>query len=414
MTPEEVRLLMAQPAQSALAEHVTDDPDRFALTNAGRDDIPVRAIAEQIACRRKAAVKLPFLTGTDFLYDSLGLQQCSGEAAARYRATLLNGRRLLDLTGGLGIDSLFLSRRFDEVHYCERDPSLLALFEANRRVLGLDNVIVHKGDSIETLSRFPENYFDWVYADPSRRDNHGRHVVLQRCAPNIIDAFPVIAARARHLCIKASPLLEPSALGAELPGVEWARFISAGGECKELVLFARTDGKQCSMRTAAVVLGSRGDTLFELNDDGREQECAAADTLGQLIFDPDPAITRAGLWRQLGARFGLRTVNRTTGLLTGDTVPGTFPGRVFEVNAAMVWRRAAVRRYLQEHGVSHATVGCRDFPMRPDELRALLSLGEGDRDVLLFTRNHRGEKLCIHCIRPAADDRQPERSIGEP
>lgn len=414
LTPEEVRLLNTEAARAALTDHLSDDPDRFALVNAGRDDIPVRAIAEQIACRRKAAAKLPFLAGTEFLYDSLGLQQCSGEAAARYRATLLGGNRLLDLTGGLGIDTLFLSRRFAEVHYCERDPSLLALFEANRRTLGIDNVVVHRGDGVEALSRFPEKYFDWVYADPSRRDDHGRHVVLQRCAPNIIDAMSVLATRARRLCIKASPLLEPSALAGDLPGIEWARFISAGGECRELVLLIGTDGQRHAMRTAAVILDSDGRAVFEVTDDRSAQRCEAADAIGLLVYDPDPAITRAGLWRQLGARLGLRTINRTTGLLTGeDNSPG-FPGRVFAVNAVLVWRRAAVRRYLQEHGLAHATVSCRDFPVRADELRVMLGLGEGGHDILLFTRNNRGDKICIHCTRqPSGGSRSGGGDPGE-
>ncbi len=409
-----MRLLSTESARKTLNAHLHDDPDRFALINAGRDDIPVRALAEQIACRRKAAAKLPFLADTGFLYDNVGLQQCSGEPTARYHATLLDGTRILDLTGGLGIDTVFFARRFAEVHYCERDPSLLALFRANRRALGIDNVVVHGGDGLDVLSRFPEGYFDWVYADPSRRDEHGRHVMLQRCTPNIVEARPVLTRCTPRLCVKASPLLEPSSLAADFPGIEQARFISVAGECRELLLVARLNEGGGRLGTFAVLLDSNGRAAFEVSDGEATERCGITETIGPVICDPDPAIHRAGLWRQVGARFGLESVNRTTGLLTGERVHDGFPGRAFAVTSVLVWRRMAVRRYLQEHGVTRATIGCRDFPMRPDELRAMLGLAEGGCDALLFTRNSRGRKICIHCAGgTAGGNREHERATGE-
>ena len=40
----------------------------------------------------------------------ISLEQCSSEDTARLKATLVHGKRLVDLTGGYGVDCYFMSR----------------------------------------------------------------------------------------------------------------------------------------------------------------------------------------------------------------------------------------------------------------------------------------------------------------
>jgi len=47
---------------------------------------------------------------------SLSLEQASSEQTAMYKASLVNGQTLADLTGGMGIDTLYLSRKFARFH----------------------------------------------------------------------------------------------------------------------------------------------------------------------------------------------------------------------------------------------------------------------------------------------------------
>ena len=101
--------------------HQTDDPAAFAMQFHDRKDLPVRAMAEQIGCRQKAVKKLPTLSQHNLLYTPLALEQSSGERTAAYKASFMSGKRMIDLSGGLGVDTMFLARVFGQVVYCERD-----------------------------------------------------------------------------------------------------------------------------------------------------------------------------------------------------------------------------------------------------------------------------------------------------
>ncbi|WP_232203906.1 class I SAM-dependent methyltransferase [Chlorobaculum parvum] len=155
MTLDELHSLLDPQVLALIDAHAGDDPADFAMRFHGRSDLPVRAMAEQIACRKKAAVKLPSLSRFPLLYTKLALEQASGERAAEWKASLMQGRRAIDLTGGLGIDTLFLARRFEHVVSCERNEALARLAEANRRVMGVTNVETRIGDSASCLQGTP-------------------------------------------------------------------------------------------------------------------------------------------------------------------------------------------------------------------------------------------------------------------
>ena len=105
-------------------------------------DDDFRWVLQQIDARQRLASKLPSLVSEpDFWWPvRLSCEQCSSELTARYKAALISSTehrapitdyRLTDLTGGLGIDTLYLSRHFDHTDYVERDPELCRLARHN-------------------------------------------------------------------------------------------------------------------------------------------------------------------------------------------------------------------------------------------------------------------------------------------
>ena len=94
------------------------------LKYSGKIDLPIKEIAEQIECRKKAEKKLPSLRRQNLIYKKISLEQSSSEITAEYKSSRLSGRRIIDLTGGLGIDSIYFSKIFDEVIFCERSKEL--------------------------------------------------------------------------------------------------------------------------------------------------------------------------------------------------------------------------------------------------------------------------------------------------
>ena len=243
MTPEELQALFDPDVQELIEKHIGDDPAAFAMKFHDRNGLPVRAIAEQIACRHKAAKKLPNLSLRNLLYTTLSLEQASGERTAHYKSGLeeMAGKKLLDMTGGLGVDSAFFANRFEEVIYVERDEVLAEIASHNFRELGINNITIIRGDSTELLEVSSDNTFDWIFLDPARREKGKRSVSLEDAGPNVVKLHDLLLCKARKLCVKASPALEISALREKLLSLSQVLVLSVDRECKEVLLFCERE-----------------------------------------------------------------------------------------------------------------------------------------------------------------------------
>jgi hypothetical protein len=101
MTLSEFQHLLQLEIQALLALHCSDYPAAFAMQFHGRTELPVRAMAEQLACRQKAVKKLPTFSQHNLLYTPLALEQSSGERTPAYKASFMSGKRVLGLSGSL-------------------------------------------------------------------------------------------------------------------------------------------------------------------------------------------------------------------------------------------------------------------------------------------------------------------------
>ena len=99
--------------------HREDDPRQLALQASRYPDIDMRAAVVQISGWQAARKKLPLWAATDGIVypEHLSMEQCSSEATAIYKASLVEGDTFADLTGGFGIDCSFLSRKFKKTDY---------------------------------------------------------------------------------------------------------------------------------------------------------------------------------------------------------------------------------------------------------------------------------------------------------
>ena len=168
LTSEELALLLTEPVQRAIAAARGRDPLEVALDRR----IPhARLVATQVKYLARAERKLPTYAAAQCILPPLAFEQASSEACAAHKA--IAGDAVLDLTCGLGVDTLFLSRRFRRVVTLERDPVLADVARENFRRLGVGNVEVVTAAAEEYLDREGLR-FDWVYADPDRRAARGR------------------------------------------------------------------------------------------------------------------------------------------------------------------------------------------------------------------------------------------------
>ena len=162
MTPEQYRLLLTPEVRRTVEEQIGRDPAAIALDKR----IPHAAlVATQVKYLARARTKLPSYYEARCILPPLAFEQASSEACAARKSC--SGDTVLDLTCGLGVDALYLSKRFREVITLERDATLAAVAEENFRRLGATNIRVINS-SAEAFLASTLDHFDWIYADPDR------------------------------------------------------------------------------------------------------------------------------------------------------------------------------------------------------------------------------------------------------
>ena len=116
------------------------DVKELLLRKPGDQDWDWIWIASQIEGYQKSLKKIPSLSEIpEFLYPKrLSLEQSSSELTAKFKREEFHGKNLLDLTGGMGIDSMFMSESFRQVTIVEQDQVLCDLLEHNSRLFNAE------------------------------------------------------------------------------------------------------------------------------------------------------------------------------------------------------------------------------------------------------------------------------------
>ncbi|WP_288317418.1 THUMP-like domain-containing protein [Xylanibacter caecicola] len=377
--------------------HRNDDVRKLAFQIAGREDIDVPFVLEQIAGWQKACEKLPSWAQTDgIIYPPhLSMEQCSGETAARIKADVAGricgcgtsdkASLLVDLTGGFGVDFSFMSRFFERSIYVERNERLCETARNNFGVLALDGADVVCADGTEYLHNI--EHASLIYLDPARRDAcGGRTYAIGDCTPDVLCMLVELTEKADNVMLKLSPMLDwhdaVASLNAVYPDVvREIHVVSVRNECKELLfvlsrksssqpeIYCTNDGwiVHCSLEEACRPTLTSDEPYTSL--------------AGRYLYEPDASVMKAGCFGLLCNRYGVRQVGVNSRLFVSDRVVDDFPGRRFAVTAASSMNKKELKVALS--GMAKANVAVRNFPLTVSELRKRLRLGDGG-DVYVF------------------------------
>lgn len=371
LTSEELALLLTEPVQQAIAAARGRDPLEVALD---RRILHARLVATQVKYLARAERKLPTYAAAQCILPPLAFEQASCEACAAHKA--IAGDAVLDLTCGLGVDTLFLSRRFRRVVTLERDPVLADVARENFRRLGVGNVEVVTAAAEEYLDGEGLR-FDWVYADPDRRAADGRKLLrIEECSPDVLALRPRIRAAAARLCLKNSPLFDVDE-ALRLFSDARVEVVSLGDECKEVIVC--DDGSGPLVTATALGRGS-----FAARPDAEPPAAPArfdAERYRWLVV-PDVALQKARLARlHLAGRADMWSEN---GFAFAAEEPHGVIGRVLAIERIEPYDPRRLKRELKGRG---AEVLKRDFPLPAEELMRRLGLHAGGDLRLAFTKS---------------------------
>lgn len=346
------------------------------------EGISQKELAEQLESKKKSKDKLPTWFHSPNIYypNKLNIEQTSSEQTAAYKSQLVAGKTLLDLTGGLGVDSYYFSKKMDAVFHCELDTNLSAIAAHNFKVLGRTNVRCIPENGLAFLLGYSEK-LDWVFVDPSRRnDAKGKVFLLQDCLPNIPEHLSAIFEKSKNILIKTSPILDISQGINELEFVKEIHVVAVQNEVKEL-LFVLEDGFEgdIHIRTINLVQSKKIQFDFKLEDERNASvEFGAPE---QYIYEPNAAILKSGGFKSVGNTFALKKLHQHTHLYTTATLLD-FPGRRFEALEVLPYSKNALKPFSN----TKANITTRNFPITVAELRKKHKIKDGGDVYLFFTK----------------------------
>ena len=351
-----------------------------------------RWMLQQVEGRQRTHDKLPtFAQIEDWWYPvRLSCEQCSSEATARYKTAIIRqlGEKqdiLIDLTGGYGVDTYFLSEQTAQAHYVERNEELCRIAQHNFQIANKP-IHIHNTSAEDFLAQYSMagsvssdvKKEVVVYLDPARRDAHGGKVFrIEDCEPNIIKILPSLRAISNTILIKFSPMLDITSALQSL-GNEWdVHVVALHNEVKEIIFVTGNN------RIHAVNILHEGNDQFSFTrSEEKSALCAMADCICEYIYEPNAAIIKAGAFRLVAERFQLHKLDHNTHLYTADQLTENFPGRVWKVIAQPIKNQ----RDIAALGIQRAAILTRNYPLTPEELRKKFKVQESDSHFLIGAR----------------------------
>ena len=441
-----------------ILEHDGDDLSRLALARdrfAGQVEDFDLAL-NTLEARRKLRSKVPEWVALPQLRFpfKLSAEQCSSTETAHYKAAILrnaisstkkaenvdarsdlpvpsmnlgknvDGFRVADLTGGLGVDSWAFAQVADEVLYNEMRPELADAAAHNFAALGVNNITVRncslgspvkpgmtapvmadtdRPSPVMTVREILDGFEpDVLFLDPARRAEDGRKVFrLEDCQPDVLQLLPELFQACPRLLLKLSPMADITLVCKQLQHVKAVHVVAAEGECKDLLLLLERDWNapysltiyesgavmdvtggwgevpQSSLRDPSQNTVSCGHRLWAPPSYAAEGGHGFGDiTPPSCLFEPGKALLKAGSF-ELPCRYGLEKLDRHTHLYIGQEVSEELRpfGKTFSILEITPLNNKSIRDIGKRY--PSAEVTARNIPITSDQLRAKLGVRSG-------------------------------------
>ncbi|REA61675.1 hypothetical protein DSL64_11990 [Dyadobacter luteus] len=382
--------------------HQHDDITQLLLSAARFKNVDVKKLAGQIHARQKATKKLPEWVAEPKIWfpPALSVEQSSSEATARFKASLVSGKSLIDTTGGMGIDVFYMSRKFESAMYFELQKEVADAAVFNFGLFNCKNITVRNTDSVGAIAS-EKLKADWIFSDPARRDSNKDKVVkLSDCAPDIPAHLDLLLEAAPDILIKTSPLLDIDLAVKELKYVKAVYIIGYDQECKELLFHLRREAVEVDFELKPRVLNHNGDVTSSLDFTKSEEQNALvtySNPLGYL-YEPHAAVLKSGAFKTVATKLEAYKLAPSSHLYTSENSIEHFPGRTFEVIGYCKPDGGDIRKLI---GQDKANLTIRNFPAKIQDLRKKWRLNEGGDIYLFATTLSDNKKVVVACRKPA-------------
>lgn len=360
-------------------ENYEGSVSKLAFAGSSFENISVQELMQQVEGKRKTAKKLPLWSSTPNIYfpPKINLEQTSSEITARYKASLLQGKSIADITGGFGVDSFYFSEKVKTVHHFEINNELSEIARHNFKVFGKSNIECFSEDGLEIVLK---KKYDIIYADPSRRhESKGKVFFLKDCLPDIPSHISQLLEHCEIFILKTSPMLDLSVGLSELSYVFEIHIIAIENEVKELLWLSKKDFVDSPI-IKTVNFTKTGEDTFNF-EWGQEADVEYSEA-SKYLYEPNAAILKSGAFNVVSEKFNLKKLHPHTHLYTNDLLID-FPGRKFLIEKIIPYSKSGMRSLA----IKKANITTRNFPESVESLRKKWKIEDGGEVYLFFINN---------------------------
>lgn len=384
--------LLSSEIQDFINSNINADVIKLALQKSKFPNTDWKEVISQIAGKQKAKSKLPTWFNTpNIIYPSkLSVEQTSSEKTAQYKAQLVSGNSLIDLTGGFGVDDYYFSKKVNRLIHCEINPELSEIVTHNLKQLQVENVKCFAGDSSEIVSNLNQQ-FDWIYIDPSRRnDTKGKVFMLKDCLPNVPELLNFYFEFSKNIMIKTAPILDLTAGLSELKNVKAIHIIALDNEVKELLWILE---RNYSQTIKIITCNLAKERVEEFSFDYKKSGVSNCSLPKKYLFEPNAAIMKSGGFDEITNHFKVEKLQQHSHLYTSDTYID-FPGRIFEIEKSFEYNKQNMKSFLEN---KTANITIRNFIETVENIRKKWKIADGGNLYCFFTTDINNNKIVLLC-----------------
>ena len=389
-----IAALLKPQIQNYIFEKTNTDSSKLAFQKNPFPEIDFKIVLNQIECRTKSRDKLPtwFATKNVIYPSKISVEQTSSETTAKYKSELVSGENLIDLSGGLGVDDYYFSKKVNQVIHCEINADLSKIVAHNLEQLSVSNITCIEGDSRQTLVNLNKK-FDWIYIDPSRRnDLKGKVFMLKDCLPNVPDEQEFYYNFSDNILIKTAPILDITSGISELKNVKTIHIIAVENEVKELLWeIEKNYNDAVSIKTVNFNKEKVESFDFKLNSD----TISSYSLPKKYLYEPNSAIMKSGGFTEIGNHYSLDKLHQHSHLYTSDELI-EFPGRIFKIEKEIPYSKSDLKSNLEN---TKANITTRNFPETVENIRKKWKIKDGGNNYCFFTTDKNDNKIVLICTK---------------
>lgn len=315
----------------------------------------VSSLQTQWKLRERAQEKMGSAEARNCLFTRDGLEQATRKNVAMQRAKRFAAAgvtTLMDLGCGIGADSRELARICPDFCAVDQSPAAATCAAINLADRPGAQVLCANAEQVVTQKNLPA-----LFVDPARRTAIGRVLSPAAWSPPLGTVLEW-GKRAPYLAVKIAPGIDL----ANLPAGYHAQWVSVAGDLVECALYSPGLAPEGAGRSALII--SRGRvTQYRCasarNPGESHVQVQATANLGNYLFDPDPAIIRAGILPDICERLEAAPVSSGIAYLTGNTLPNsedTPAVRCYQIVENLPLKTKMVSSYLRSRQATRLDV----------------------------------------------------------